>query len=494
MRIRVLACALLLAATPAAAQSPGTIELGGFGKYNFFDDTTGVQDKFGYGGSLGFYFWRNLGIEGDISRAETRDELGNEVSVTPIRVRLQFNLPAGENATALQFGAGYVRHRYGETYDVSENGITGLVGLRLGLHPNVAFRIAGTVDYISTPELQVSQDPEVDPAGNNSHFGIQAGLNFLLFNRYDSDRDGVRDGNDSCPNTPRGEPVDATGCSASQRDSDNDGVRDNADKCPDTPAGETVDPDGCSAGQKDADGDGVTDSADKCLNTPRGEEVDASGCSASQRDADRDGVSDARDKCPDTPAGEQVDGDGCSQGQRDADRDGVMDASDQCPDTPQGEPVDSRGCSRDSDADGVPDGRDECPATPNGAPVDERGCRILFQGGEKRVVLQGVNFEFNKATLTDSARVILSEVAKSLAANPGVRVEVGGHTDSKGGNAYNLALSRERAKAVEDFLEANGVSPAQITSRGYGESRPVASNRTEEGRAQNRRVELNRLN
>ena len=142
----------------------------------------------------------------------------------------------------------------------------------------------------------------------------------------------------------------------------------------------------------------------------------------------------------------------------------------------------------------MPDGRDECPATPNGAPVDERGCRILFQGGEKRVVLQGVNFEFNKATLTDSARIILAEVAKSLAANPGVRVQVGGHTDSKGSNAYNLALSRERAKAVEDFLEANGVSPAQINSRGFGESQPVASNRTEEGRAQNRRVELNRLN
>ena len=489
MRIRVLTCALLLAAVPpAVAQSPGTIELGGFGRYNFFDDTTGVLDKFGYGGSFGFYFWRNLGIEGDITRAKSRDDLGNEVSVTPIRVRLQYNLPAGENATALQLGAGWVRHRYGETYDVSENGITGLVGFRIGLHPNVAFRVAGTIDYISSPELVT--DPQVPVGENNSHWGIQAGLNFLLFNRYDSDRDGVKDGNDTCPNTPRGEPVDATGCSASQRDSDRDGVRDNADKCPDTPAGETVDAEGCSAGQKDADRDGVTDSADKCPNTPAGEQVDANGCSASQRDTDKDGVADARDKCPDTPAGEKVDETGCS----DNDKDGVPNAADQCPDTPAGEPVDSRGCSRDSDADGVPDGKDECPNTPNGAPVDERGCRILFQGGEKRVVLQGVNFEFNKATLTEDSRNILLEVAKSLAANPGVRVEVGGHTDSKGTNAYNLGLSRERAKTVEDFLEANGVSPAQISSRGYGEARPVASNKTEEGRAQNRRVELNRLN
>ncbi|MGH7628792.1 MAG: OmpA family protein [Gemmatimonadales bacterium] len=492
MRLRALTCALLLVAAPAAAQTPGTIEIGGFGRYNFFDDTTGLNDKFGYGGTAGFYFLRNLGIEGEIARASTLDDLGREVTVTPIKVRLQYNFPIGEVATAIQVGAGWVRQRYGETVDVSENGITGLVGLRLGLHPNVAFRMAGTVDYISDPEL--APGTLLDPIENNTHWGVQAGLNFLLFNRFDGDKDGVKDSADSCPDTPRGEPVDATGCSASQRDSDRDGVRDNADKCPDTPAGETVDADGCSAGQKDGDSDGVTDSADKCLNTPAGEEVDAAGCSASQRDADRDGVSDARDKCPNTPAGEQVDGDGCSQSQRDADKDGVADAADQCPDTPAGEPVDSRGCSRDSDADGVPDGRDECPSTPNGAPVDERGCRILFQGGEKRVVLTGVNFEFNKATLTEDSRNILLEVAKSLAANPGVRVQVGGHTDSKGTNAYNLALSRERAKAVEDFLEANGVSPAQITSRGFGEANPVASNRTEEGRAQNRRVELNRLN
>jgi outer membrane protein OmpA-like peptidoglycan-associated protein len=395
---------------------------------------------------------------------------------------LVYNIPLGGFSSALQIGAGYVRNMYGEDVDADENGIHGIAGVRIGLHENWAFRLNGTLDYISSPELR--------PADENQNWGAQAGVSVLFGNSYDRDKDGVKDGQDACPNTPRGEPVDANGCSASQRDSDRDGVKDNADKCPDTPSGETVDPEGCSAGQKDADKDGVTDASDKCLNTPAGEEVDANGCSASQRDTDKDGVADATDKCPDTPAGEKVDADGCS----DNDKDGVPNAADQCPDTPAGEPVDSRGCSRDSDADGVPDGKDECPNTPNGAAVDERGCRILFQGGEKRVVLQGVNFDFDKATLTEDSKAILLEVAKSLAANPGVRVEVGGHTDSKGTNAYNLALSRERAKAVEDFLEANAVSPAQISSRGYGEVRPVASNKTEEGRAQNRRVELNRLN
>ncbi len=487
MRIPVLTCALLLAAVPpAVAQSSGTFEFGGFGRYAFYDDAAQLDDRFGGGGMLGFYFLRNFALEGEFTYNKTRDFFANRITNTRLIGRLVYNIPLGGWSSGLQLGAGYVRNRYGDQADASENGIHGLAGFKIGLAENWAFRVNGTLDYISNPELR--------PADDNKNWGGQAGLSVLFGNSFDRDRDGVGDGEDACRNTPRGEPVDATGCSASQRDSDRDGVRDNADKCPDTPSGETVDADGCSAGQKDADGDGVTDSADKCLNTPKGEEVDADGCSASQRDADKDGVSDGRDKCPNTPAGEQVDGDGCSQGQRDADKDGVADAADQCPDTPAGEPVDERGCSRDSDGDGVPDGRDECPNTPSGAPVDERGCRILFQGGEKRVVLQGVNFEFNKATLTEDSRNILLEVAKSLAANPGVRVQVGGHTDSKGTEAYNLALSRERAKAVEDFLEANGVSSSQISSRGFGEARPVASNRTEEGRAQNRRVELNRLN
>ncbi len=488
MRIRALTCALLLAAVPpAVAQSAGTFELGAFGRYTFYDDEAQLDDRFGGGGTLGFYFLRNFALEGEVTYHKTKDFFSNSVSNTRLIGRLVYNIPLGGWSSAFQLGGGYVRNMYGGDVDADENGIHGLAGLKIGLAENWAFRLAGTLDYISNTKLEPLAD-------NNQNWGAQAGISVLFGNSFDRDKDGVRDGEDACPNTPRGEPVDATGCSASQRDSDRDGVRDNADKCPDTPSGETVDADGCSAGQKDADSDGVTDSTDKCLNTPAGEEVDADGCSASQRDADKDGVADARDKCPNTPAGEQVDGDGCSQGQRDADKDGVADGADQCPDTPAGEPVDARGCSRDSDADGVPDGKDECPSTPNGAPVDERGCRILFQGGEKRVVLQGVNFEFNKATLTEDSRAILLEVAKSLAANPGVRVEVGGHTDSKGTNAYNLGLSRERAKTVEDFLEANGVSPAQISSRGYGEARPVASNRTEEGRAQNRRVELNRLN
>ena len=103
-------------------------------------------------------------------------------------------------------------------------------------------------------------------------------------------------------------------------------------------------------------------------------------------------------------------------------------------------------------------------------------------------------FAVDRSELQPGATAELDRIHEFLSSHEDRSVTVEGHTDSQGTDAYNLALSRERAKAVEDFLEANGVSPAQISSRGYGERTPVASNRTEEGRAQNRRVELKRLN
>jgi len=185
-----------------------------------------------------------------------------------------------------------------------------------------------------------------------------------------------------------------------------------------------------------------------------------------------------------------VDANGCSDSQRDSDGDGVPDKLDQCPNTPPGEVVDSRGCSRDSDADGVPDSRDKCPNTPNGVAVDENGCPVLFEGGKKTVTLQGVNFATGKATLTEDSKAVLKGVATSLAARPDVRVEVQGHTDNTGSRAANLRISKARAVAVEKFLEQNGVSPAQLTAKGYGPDKPIASNKTKDGRSQNRRVDL----
>ncbi len=207
-------------------------------------------------------------------------------------------------------------------------------------------------------------------------------------------------------------------------------------------------------------------------------------------DADGDGVVDDKDKCPDTPAGAEVDADGC---ELDSDGDGVVDSRDRCPGTPPGAEVDADGCEiiGDSDGDGVPDDRDRCPGTPKGTRVDADGCPVLTTGAV--IKLTGVEFEFDSATLRPESRTRLDSDAETLLGSPGVRVEIAGHTDSVGSDAYNQTLSQKRAESVREYLLSQGVSSSQLTARGYGESNPAASNDTDEGRAENRRVEMSVL-
>ncbi|NNE43565.1 MAG: OmpA family protein, partial [Gemmatimonadetes bacterium] len=267
----------------------------------------------------------------------------------------------------------------------------------------------------------------------------------------DSDGDGVKDGRDACPNTPYGAMVDATGCPS---DSDGDGVWDGLDQCPATPRGATVNSKGCPT---DTDGDGVWDGLDACPKTPKGATVDARGCAT------------------------------------DSDGDGVADGVDQCADTPTGAQVDATGCPMDTDGDGVWNGIDQCPNTPANTKVGPKGCPILFDKERDDLVLQGVNFEYNSAVLLPESKLVLDRVAGSLKAWPEIRVEVGGHTDSQGSDAYNRKLSARRAASVRDYLVSRGVAAEQLTSAGYGETQPIADNTTDTGRAKNRRVELRKL-
>jgi OOP family OmpA-OmpF porin len=112
---------------------------------------------------------------------------------------------------------------------------------------------------------------------------------------------------------------------------------------------------------------------------------------------------------------------------------------------------------------------------------------------EKPLVLRGVNFESDKAILLASSKTILDRVAASLLEHPDVRIEVAGHCDAQNTDAHNLALSDARAKAVRDYLMSKGVAGDRLQANGYGESQPIADNNTKEGRAENRRVELKRI-
>jgi len=462
MRVRGIAVLLLLTTTTAvSAQSSGTFEITGFGRFTRFDDTLRLQEEVGGGGSLGFYLIRNLAIEAEGAYTSTHNNVtGVLVSNIPLRGRLRLRLPLGGYWSGVHVGVGFVRNMYRKDVSFDDNGFTGIVGFRWGLSPSYGFRVDGTADYV--------RSPEGDRVDEYINWGAQVGLS-LVFGGGGSDK---------------------------PKDKDQDAVANNFDRCPDTPIGKPVDSAGCAASQKDADRDRVNDEIDACGGTPAGESVDAKGCSSAQRDDDGDGVSNPGDRCPGTPAGQRVDSTGCVAVPPDGDKDGVPDGADQCPNSPAGEPVNPSGCPvlRDSDGDGVPDGRDLCPNTLKGEAINENGCTIIFQKQARSVILRGVNFQTGKATLTPEARDILRDIAAQLVENPQYRVQISGHTDNTGSRATNMRLSLARARSVERFLEASGVPLVQVTAKGFGPDVPVASNSTAEGRAQNRRVELNRTN
>ncbi|MBF0340558.1 MAG: OmpA family protein [Magnetococcales bacterium] len=211
-----------------------------------------------------------------------------------------------------------------------------------------------------------------------------------------------------------------------------------------------------------------------------GAPVDRYGCPVIP-DADGDGVADVWDMCPDTPATAKVDMHGCPI---DSDRDGVPDYKDDCPNTAPGVAVNAFGCPLDTDEDGVINGADKCDNSARGDKVSSTGCSVA----PKAVI----KFALGSAGLSASERKVLNELAKTIKANPGVRVDIQGHADESGSAASNVSLSMKRAKEVRAYLKGQGVKDAQLTKVGYGATRPAAYNLTSDKRRQpeNRRVEI----
>lgn len=383
-----------------------------------------------------------------------------------------------------------------------------------------------TADYIPlvyTQKININDNFGVRLPYNVKGFNLGMGISIQFGYKSDKDKDGVKDRFDLCPDTPRKIKVDKNGCPF---DEDGDGVPDYLDECPGTPesAYGLIDKKGCPI---DSDKDGVPDYIDRCPNTPEGVEVDSVGCPL---DEDGDGVPDYLDKCPGTPHGVVVGQDGCPL---DSDGDGVLDVDDECPNTPVEAygTVDEKGCPKDSDKDGVPDYIDECPNTPhavgekqlekNARYVDNVGCEtdldgdgipdwrdncITIPGPESnngcpeltqevktlfQRALNGIQFETASDKIKPKSYPILNEVADLILKNDNWNVEIQGHTDSDGSDAYNLDLSQRRAESVKAYLINRGVPESQLTAKGFGESLPVASNKTAAGKAKNRRVVFN---
>ena len=308
----------------------------------------------------------------------------------------------------------------------------------------------------------------------------------------DSDADGLRDQLDRRPHVASyylargGDPWDRM-AQISAADSDGDGVPDILDNRPHVAeyynAGVPV-PAVEPKPVVDSDGDGVPDEGDGCPGTPAGVEVDARGCPV---DSDGDGVGDYLDKCPGTPSGTRVDAGGCPF---DSDGDGVFDDKDKCPDTPTGAAVDNDGCPLDSDSDGVADYLDKCPNTARHIEVDETGCPKIIKKGEK--IILDVKFATNSADPDEASREILDGVAQTMKDFPEIRIAVRGFTDDVGSEAYNRQLSERRARAVMAYLERQGVAGNRMSAQGFGEDPQyfIGDNTTDEGRAKNRRVEI----
>lgn len=196
------------------------------------------------------------------------------------------------------------------------------------------------------------------------------------------------------------------------------------------------------------------------------------------------GEESAASLCPDTPAGVSVDASGCPLY---SDADAVPDYRDACPGTGAGVPVDASGCPADGDADGVADSADACTGTPPGVRVDARGCPLA---GERIAIVTNINFDFDRANVRGNVQERLDRVVRLLKEMPDIDVQIVGYTDDIGPAEYNLGLSVRRAESVRDYIVARGIDDARLSIAGRGESQPLVSNSTFEGRAVNRRVEF----
>lgn len=230
----------------------------------------------------------------------------------------------------------------------------------------------------------------------------------------------------------------------------------------------TVVPPAAPPPPSDPDGDGIAGANGKCPNVAEDKDgfEDEDGCP--EADNDKDNIPDQQDKCPLKP--ETVNGidddDGCPE--EDTDGDGIIGSRDKCPDQPETK-------NNYQDEDGCPD---EIPVAVK-----------KFTG-----VIEGINFKTNSAEILPGSFGLLDRALKVLQEYPDVNLEIAGHTDSRGSADYNRDLSQRRADSVRTYFTSRGIDAKRLTTIGYGEDKPIADNKSESGRARNRRTEFRLIN
>ncbi|MFT4606917.1 MAG: OOP family OmpA-OmpF porin [Urechidicola sp.] len=201
-------------------------------------------------------------------------------------------------------------------------------------------------------------------------------------------------------------------------------------------------------------------------------------------DSENNGLTDTYERCPNTPAGVKLDSTGCAL---DTDGDSVPNYADNCLGTPAGTVIDSKGCALDGDNDGVTDDKDNCPTTSADVAVDANGCKFVLTSSEE--VTYKIYFGRNSNVITQDRYAEIEKLSNFLKKYTEAITVIEGHTDSRKSDAYNIKLSKSRAEVVKTVLiERFGIEANRVFTVGYGESRPIASNDTDEGRQANRRV------
>jgi OOP family OmpA-OmpF porin len=358
-------------------------------------------------------------------------------------------------------------------------------GRRLQLGPEfmMAMTVAGSVDkrninaeLLVDARYRITDDLEI---GAGVGPGLSAGIGTpdvrgVLMVAYtpdqklppkDADGDGIIDEKDACPTEKGVADLDMKkhGC-VPPKDKDKDGILDEVDACPEEagPAHDYPKWNGCPP-PKDRDADGVLDEFDACADEsgPVNDDPKKNGCPP-PKDTDEDGVIDEVDACPEVK--------------------GVTDAD-----------AKYNGCPPDTDGDTVRDDKDACPADKGPADPDPKknGCPTVRVTESEVIILEQVQFDTGKSTIKKVSDELLDKVAKVLTDHAELtKMEIQGHTDDRGNARANQQLSQARADAVKMALVKRRIEAKRLTTKGYGQTVPIASNETEEGRQTNRRVQF----
>ncbi len=475
--VKLLLVIALLFAINVNAQSPdrrwGFGLQGGISQYNgeYGNHFFKFSDKlYGFGGiTISRNLTEHIDLELDATLGEIgaeHDNLGSFNYNTAIaRLNVKFNLFKYESVRIRPFvfvGVGGIRFNFISNEDPVDNFELPAAGLGFNFKLNDYAHIVLKETFAYSDYDLVDGMKEKD-SKNDMYLHHSLGIVFNLGQPKDTDGDGVYDKIDECADVPG--LVEFNGCP----DTDGDGVEDRKDQCKDQFGLEKFN--GCP----DTDGDGIEDRKDECPNKAGLKEFN--GCP----DTDGDGVEDRKDQCPNKKGLAKFNG--CP----DTDGDGVEDRKDECPKVKG--LAKFNGCP-DTDGDGVEDRKDKCPKVAGIAA--NKGCPEVKKEVKKVLekALHGISFRSGKAIIYRKSYAILNNVADVMKMNPTYKLKIQGHTDSYGNDKKNMQLSKDRAQAVKDYLVKKGVAANRLSATGFGETKPVDTNKTSRGRANNRRVEL----